>query len=308
MTHPRKYIAETKLLKGAPLSKNSAPKEARIQSAIAKGKQTLLPCEAQGQNLSKFEHNGQDGPIMVFAEEAHYKRNRFGHYKVIMALKPAESVRNQLFFGNESTKHNKEVLMKNESSHVPAKQVSNSKGTRSDGRFVDRKGTHLPEKKTAKTVANPDSFEGLIERYKTRRVMYKDLMGTDHGHVEVMDKLDGLYRQRKQERLKLLTEFSNLGEIRTEINSSTGLRDHAVDLEEASKEPKEPLKLPRIRVSTVSELTKKDSRRKLDRKRLLVPKEKTGVFKLPGAQNVDPDGVGKLNESYDQITLSLPEI
>lgn len=307
MTQPIKHAAETKLLKGAPFPKNSAPKEARIQSAIAKGKQTFLPCEAQGQNLSKFEHNGRDGPIMVFAEEAQYKRNRFGHYRVIMALKPAQSVRNQLFFGNESTKHNNEVLMKNESSHVPAKQVSNSKATRSDGRFVDSKGTHLPEKKTARTVVNPDSFEGLIERYKTRRVMYKDLMGTDHGHVEVMDKLDGLYRQRKQERLKLLTEFSNLGEIRTEINSSTGLRDHAVDLEEASKEPKEPLKLPRIRVSTVSQ-TKKDSRRKLDRKRLLVPKEKTGVFKLAGTQNVDLDGVGKLNESYDQITLSLPEI
>lgn len=307
MTQPRKYQAETKLLKDkVPLPKNSAPKEERIQSAIAKGKQTLLPCE-KGQHLSKFEHNGRDGPIMVYAEEAQHKYNKFGHYKVIMALKPAESVRNQLFFGNDSSKHNKEVLMTNESSHVPAKHVSSSKGTRSIGRFVDRNGVTRREKKAAKPVSNPDSFEELIERYKTRRVMYNDLMGTGHGHVEVMDKLDSLYSQRKQERLKLLTQFSNLGEIRTEINTSTGLRDHAIDLEEASKEPKEPLKLPKIRVSTVSELTQKDSRRKLDRKRLVVPKEKTGALRL-GAQKVDLDGVAKLNEPYDQFTITLPEL
>lgn len=311
MTQPRKSAAEleTKQLKDIPVAKNTAaPKAARIQSAIAKGKQTLLPCETKGQNLSKFEHNGRDGPIMVYAEEAFHNYNRFGHYKVIMALKPAESLHNQLFFANQSTKHNKEVIMKNDSSHVPAKQVLNSKRTRTDGRSVDRKGNQRERK--AKAVANPDSFEELIERYKTRRTMYKDLsMGTEH--VEVLDKLDGLYRQRKQERLKLLTQFSNLGEIRTEINASTGLRDTAVDLEEASKESKEPLKLPKIRVSTVSELTKKDSRRKLlDRKRLVVPKEKNGALKKLGAQKEDLDALTKLNESsnYEKISLRLPQL
>ena len=299
MTQPRNAKAERKKVTDIPVLKNSgALKPARIQSAIAKGKQTLLPCETKGQNLSKFEHNGRDGPVMVYAEEAFYNYNRFGHFKVIMALKPVYSLRNQLFFANESTKHNKEVLISNDSSHVPAKQVSNSKGTRSDGRFVDRKATgQQRERRTHLKPAqgsNPDSFEELIERYKTRRATYDDLLGT--GHVEVLDKLDSLYRQRKQERLKLSTQFSNLGEIRTEINTSTGLRDHAVDLEEASKEPKEPLKLPKIRVSTVSE-SRKDSRRKLDRKRLLVPKEKVGGFTL-GAHKVDLDGV----------PLSLPEL
>ena len=310
MTQPIKQEARTQELKEFPAAKNSAPKEARIQSAIAKGKQTLLPCEANGQNLSKFEHNGRDGPVMVYAEEAFYKHNRYGHYKVIMALKPAESVRNQLFFGNESPRQNKEVLMKSDSSHVHAKQVSSTKGAHSDGRFVDRKGKQRRSKKPPKPASNQDSFEELIERYKTRRVKYKDLMGTGHGHVEVLDKLDGMYRQRKQERLTLLTQFSNLGEIRTEINTSTGLRDHAVDLEEASKESKEPLKLPKIRVSTVSELTKKDSRRKLDRKRLLVPKERTGVLKLGARQKVDLDGLTKLNDSpnYEKKTLNLPEL
>ena len=303
MTHPIKHEATTQELKEFPAAKNSAPKEARIQSAIAKGKQTLLPCEANGQNLSKFEHNGRDGPVMVYAEEAFYKHNRYGHYKVIMALKPAESVRNQLFFGNESPKQN------SDSSHVYAKQVSSTKGAHSDGRFVDRKGKHQT-KKPPKPASKQDSFEELIERYKTRRVEYEDLMGTGHGHVEVLDKLDGMYRQRKQERLTLLTQFSNLGEIRSEINTSTGLRDHAVDLEEASKESKEPLKLPKIRVSTVSELTKKDSKRKLDRKRLLVPKERTGALKLGARQKVDLDGLTKLNDSpnYEKQTLSLPEL
>ena len=309
MTQRRKHEVTTQELREFPAAKNSAPKEARIQSAIAKGKQTSLPCEANGQNLSKFEHNGRDGPVMVYAEEAFYKHNRYGHYKVIMALKPAESVRNQLFFGNESPKQNKDALMKSDSSHVAAKQVTITKGARSDGRYVDRKGKHQP-KKPPKPASNQDSFEELIERYKTRRVKYKDLMGTGHGHVEVLDKLDDMYRQRKQERLKLLTQFSNLGEIRTEINTSTGLRDHAVDLEEASKESKEPLKLPKIRVSTVSELSRKDSRRKLDRKRLVVPKERTGALKLGARQKVDLDGLAKLNDSpnYEKNTLSLPKL
>lgn len=309
MTQRRKHEVTTQELREFPAAKNSAPKEARIQSAIAKGKQTSLPCEANGQNLSKFEHNGRDGPVMVYAEEAFYKHNRYGHYKVIMALKPAESVRNQLFFGNESPNQNKDVLMKSDSSHVAAKQVTITKGARSDGRYVDRKGKHQP-KKPPKPASNQDSFEELIERYKTRRVKYKDLMGTGHGHVEVLDKLDDMYRQRKQERLKLLTQFSNLGEIRTEINTSTGLRDHAVDLEEASKESKEPLKLPKIRVSTVSELSRKDSRRKLDRKRLVVPKERTGALKLGARQKVDLDGLAKLIDSpnYEKNTLSLPEL
>ena len=30
------------------------------------------------------------------------------------------------------------------------------------------------------------------------------------GHVEVLDKLDNLYKQRKEERLKHLAQFSNL--------------------------------------------------------------------------------------------------
>lgn len=309
MTQRRKHEVTAQELREFPAAKNSAPKEARIQSAIAKGKQTSLPCEANGQNLSKFEHNGRDGPVMVYAEEAFYKHNRYGHYKVIMALKPAESVRNQLFFGNESPKQNKDALMKSDSSHVAAKQVTITKGARSDGRYVDRKGKHQP-KKPPKPASNQDSFEELIERYKTRRVKYKYLMGTGHGHVEVLDKLDDMYRQRKQERLKLLTQFSNLGEIRTEINTSTGLRDHSVDLEEASKESKEPLKLPKIRVSTVSELSRKDSRRKLDRKRLVVPKERTGALKLGARQKVDLDGLAKLNDSpnYEKNTLSLPEL
>ena len=310
MTQRIKREGRTQEREELPAAKNSAPKEARIQSAIAKGKQTLLPCEANGQNLSKFEHNGRDGPVMVYAEEAFYKHNKYGHYKVIMALKPAESVRNQLFFGNESPKQNKEVLMKSGSSRVAAKQVASTTGAHSDGRFVDRKGKRQP-KKPPKPASSQDSFEELIERYKTRRVKYKDLMGTGHGHVEVLDKLDGMYRQRKQERLTLVTQFSNLGEIRTEINTSTGLRDHAVDLEEAGKEPKEPLKLPKIRVSTVSELTKKDSRRNLDRKRLVVPKERTGALKL-GAQKLDLNDLTKLNDSpnYEKNTLSLrlPEL
>ncbi|XP_022786248.1 uncharacterized protein LOC111326501 [Stylophora pistillata] len=290
--------AEGKKSRDIPVSRNSgAPKAARIHSAIAKGKQTLLPCE--GENLSKFEHNGRKKKKKIYAEEAVYNYSKFGRFKVIMALKPVDSLRNQLFFAKESTKHNKEVLINNVSSHVPAKQAPNSKGTRTDGRFLDRKEEKKKKKRRThlkpSSRSNADSKKKKKERYKTRRATYDDLMGKKK--KKILDKLDNLYRQRKEEKKKKKKEFSNLGEIRTELNTSTGLRGSGVDLEDVRKEPKETLKLPKIRVSTVSELSKKDSRRKLDRKHLLVPREKVGGITL-----------GARNANLESVTFRLPEL
>lgn len=316
MTDSKKRKTDTQQLKDIPMTKiNTQLNTERIKSAIANGKETLLSSDTKGQNLSKFEHNGRHGPLVVFAQEALYNHNKLGHYKVITSLKPVESLRNQLFFANES-KHNKEVLMKGENSHVSDKDVSRVSSSKAKeaapmDRFVDRKGNYR-DKKMRRQITNPDSFEQLIERYKSRRVGYKDLMGA--GHVEILDKLDGLYRQRKHERLKLRTQFSNLGEITTEINATTGLRDHIIDLEEVSREDigKDPVKLPRIKVSSVAEVTRQESRRKIDRMRLVVPKEKrTGALKLGklGAQ-VNVDSLGKRNEAanYETVTISLPKL
>lgn len=308
MTEWSKVRIETKQFKDVDIpvvKSNTGLHSDRIKSAIVKGKQTTLSCDTKGLNLSKFEHNGRDGPLMVFAQKASYGYDKFGHFKVITSLKPAESLRNQLFFASESVNHHKEVLSTAEKSHVPAKY--SSAGTKEIvpmERFVDKKGNH-GEKKT-----NPDSFEKLIERYKARRIMYKDLMGA--GHVEILDKLDGLYRQRKQERLRLQAQFSNLGEIRTEINASTGLRDHIINLEEVGKETKDHVKLPKIRVSTVADITRQESRRKFDKGHLAVPKEKrSGALKLDklGFQG-DIDSFGKRNESkdYETITVHLPRL
>lgn len=316
MTDSKKRKTDTQQLKDIPMTKiNTQLNTDRIKSAIANGKETLLSSDTKGQNLSKFEHNGRHGPLVVFAQEALYNHNKLGHYKVITSLKPVESLRNQLFFANES-KHNKEVLMKGENSHVSDKDVSRVSSSKAKeaapmDRFVNRKGNYR-DKKMRRQITNPDSFEQLIERYKSRRVGYKDLMGA--GHVEILDKLDGLYRQRKHERLKLRTQFSNLGEITTEINATTGLRDHIIDLEEVSREDigKDPVKLPRIKVSSVAEVTRQESRRKIDRMRLVVPKEKrTGALKLGklGAQ-VNVDSLGKRNEAanYETVTISLPKL
>lgn len=310
-TETRREQVETKQLK---LTKASSQNTARIHSAIENGKQTLLPCETQGQNLFKFEHNGRDGPLLVFVQEALHSFNKFGRYKVIAALKPADSLRNQLFFAKEITKTNKEVLTDSGNSHIDVKHISSSSLTKKtpvqmdNSGFIDRSGNlYHGSKKAAKTrQTNPDSFEQLIERYKSRRVMYKGLMGTRE-HFEVLDKLDGLYRQRKQERLKLQEQFSNLGAIRTEINISTGLRDHVKDLEDTSKEAKDLVKLPRIRVSTVAEIHKRDSRRQIDKKRLVVPKEKrTGTMKLSKLEGRTSDGQD--SSSYETITVTLPKL
>lgn len=313
MTKPSREKFETKpcQVEDIPVVKtNTEFHSDRIKSAIAKGKQIILPCDTKGQNLSKFEHNGRNGPLMVFAQEALYGYNKFGHYKVITSLKPIQSVRNQLFFANGSVNEKKQVLNMTEKSHFPEKCDSAGRNEIEPAeRLADKKGIQR-EKKTRRPTINPDSFEKLIERYKSRRVMYKDLMCA--GHVEVLDKLDGLYRQRKQERLKLQAQFSNLGEIRTEINASTGLRDDITDLEEVGREAKDHIKLPKIRVSTVADLNRQESRRKLERGYLAVPKEKrSGTLKLDklGLQP-DVDSSCKRNETkdYETIIVRLPKL
>ena len=215
---------------------------------------------------------------MVFAEEVFQRHNKLGHYKVITAVKVADSVHNQLFFGEDSSKHNKEVVMTHE---YPR---STKDGQQINRRISDDRRGNQRKKISRKQLSNPDSFEELLARYKSRRVKNKDLMGAEH--LDVLEKLGGLYRQRKQERLKLLAVFGNLGNIRTEINVSTGLRDHVKDLEDASAEDKkQSVKLPKIRVTTVTELAKKNSMRKLDRKRLAAPREKRGPVIIPTPDN-----------------------
>ena len=61
-------------------------------------------------------------------------------------------------------------------------------------------------------------------------------MGT--GHVEVLDKKRQLVQAKKGREVKTFGARSLATLIRTEINTSTGLRDYAADLEEASKETK----------------------------------------------------------------------
>lgn len=61
----------------------------RIKSAINKGKQTSLASYSKGISLSKFEHNGNDGPQVVFAEELSYPFGLFGNYKLVRSyIKP----------------------------------------------------------------------------------------------------------------------------------------------------------------------------------------------------------------------------
>ena len=55
----------------------------RIQLAIAKGKQTVLPRQTKSIKLSKFEHRSDEGPLVVFAEELAYPFGYFGKYQAV---------------------------------------------------------------------------------------------------------------------------------------------------------------------------------------------------------------------------------
>lgn len=64
----------------------------RVKSAIDKGKQTSLASYSKGISLSKFEHNGNDGPLVVFAEELSYPFGLFGNYKLVRSyIKPNDA-------------------------------------------------------------------------------------------------------------------------------------------------------------------------------------------------------------------------
>ena len=64
----------------------------RIKSAINKGKQTSLASYSKGISLSKFEHNGNDGPLVVFAEELSYPFGLFANYKLVRSyIKPNDA-------------------------------------------------------------------------------------------------------------------------------------------------------------------------------------------------------------------------
>lgn len=150
-------------------------KNARIKSAIENGNESLLPSDTTtGHCLKKFEHNGKEGPLVVYAEDRKMF-NEYGHFTVITSFKPSDSLRNQLFFGTRSSLPGIVSTNGDEISQTAAGvnylQVNNR----------DNKNVHQKNNSdgTKQRLRQPSSFEGLVVRYKNRQEKYKRLLGED---------------------------------------------------------------------------------------------------------------------------------
>ena len=232
-------------------SKTASLKAARIRSAVSKGKQTQLPSETGGNILSKFDHHGRAGRLSVYAEEANHKHSVAGRFKVITAFKPANSIHNQLFFGETSHKRKAKVV---------------KPSSRTDKSPTSQPTLAVAEKTGDKRQTKPVTFEELIVKFKAQR--QKNQTGKEH--LERLELLDAIYKRKKEEWKRIEREFSSLGKVRTELNK------HEVDLDQRRKaEERASVKLPGIKVSQVRDVTKKKPR-KQNSKGLKIPKERIG--------------------------------
>lgn len=246
-------------------TKTTNVKNARILSAIEKGKQTLLPCETKGLNLSKFEHNGRDGRLAVYAEEMYYMYNKFGHYKVIASFQPAESVQNQLFFGKIS--HGREARIRQDSS------VTKRFSRRKDSAGLTQEPTQKERAKTRRQTI-PDSFEELILRYRAHRERHN----AGQEHLEVLEMLDRMHKRRKEEWSRFERKFSNIEKVRRlELEQETELKLREKQWRQPESEACGYLKLPEINISSVRD-KEKTKLSKQDSKHLKVARQRAKPF------------------------------
>jgi len=162
-------------------------KNARIKSAIEKGLESLLPSDTTtGHCLKKFEHNGKEGPLVVYAEDRKVL-NEYGHFTVITSFKPSDSLRNQLFFG-ERTKLPGIVTNTGQELPQTTPHVNYLRDNQRDNKNMHQKESRDNSEVLARQQAN--SFEGLVVRYKNRQEKYKRLLGNDARYL--FQKIDNL--------------------------------------------------------------------------------------------------------------------
>lgn len=182
-------------------------KSARIRSAIENGKQTQLMSECKGVSMSKFEHKGKSGNLVVYTEDGALEHQKTVNYKVITSFRPPNSLHNQLFFATNSVVSSvRNELITDESNAQTKNQLTQSE------RFPIKnlgKSTILKSRQRKEEYrGQPDSFEQILLKYKSKREKEKRLFGLGDQHTHLADKLNNMYMKEKRERSKMRARFS----------------------------------------------------------------------------------------------------
>lgn len=143
-------------------------REERIQSAIAKGKQTVLPTQTKSIKLSKFEHRSDEGPLVVFAEELAYPFGYFGKYQAVRKYQSGYDI------GKEHTRKsplvktklatNRSPMLNEKSENIP-NGLSEKSSMESTESSYDRSKTQfrLPKLKSGQTAAEVEDTTAKLE-------------------------------------------------------------------------------------------------------------------------------------------------
>lgn len=175
--------------------RESSIRNARIKSAIENGSRIPLPSDTKGLNLSKFEHVGKEGPLVVYAEDKKMF-NKFGHFTVITSFKPPDSLRNQLFFASKpvSEPSNYDKLTEPVDKK---KDVQSKNDVTGDTTTTSTKSQKNNSDKARPTRRQPNSFEDLVKRYKDRQDKYFHLLGDES--LYLFQKIDKMCKAGKKE-------------------------------------------------------------------------------------------------------------
>lgn len=183
----------------ADIVQEASVKNARIKSAIEKGIESSLPSDtATGHCLKKFEHNGKEGPLVVYAEDRKVF-NEYGNFTVITSFKPSDSLRNQLFFGERTSLPG---IVGNTGYEIPqTTDVTYLQGNQRDNKTMHEKGSKDNSEVPARQRHQANSFEGLVARYKIRQEKYKSILGNDARYLfHKIDTLCGTNTSKKEMR------------------------------------------------------------------------------------------------------------
>ncbi|XP_031568268.1 uncharacterized protein LOC116302972 [Actinia tenebrosa] len=172
----------------------SSIKNARIRSAIENGSRIPLPSDTKGLNLSKFEHVGKEGPLVVYAQDKKMF-NEFGHFTVITSFKPSDSLRNQLFFASEPVSEPSKYENLTKSAEIK-KDVRSKKDVIREATTTSA-NTRLLSQKARQTRRQPNSFEDLVKRYKDRQEKYFHSLGDES--LYLFQKIDRMCKAGKRE-------------------------------------------------------------------------------------------------------------
>ena len=286
-------------------------KNARIKSAIEKGKQTMLTSESKGVSLSKFEHKSKQGNLVVYTQDGATDHKKRVNYKVITSFRPPNSLRNQLFFAADLS------LNSRRSEHETALSIqakTRNRKPRTRMKTHSKSKAVLPNlnQPVSKLEEQPDSFEQILTKYKTKREREKRLLGLGAQHTEFAEKLGNLYIERKNERNRMRARLSVSENIRLEYEKEE--KSEADLTREMNKLPTIKFKIDEAKDGTGKNEMASDSVLDLRHNRLLkVPPKKRPKRTLPKLSRKElladlHHYKAQFPTQYETVPIKLPKI